>query len=599
MVPQELIPTPLVRYSERADIQLVESPPESNRNGFHVAVSFAKFLLGILWLRVIGRLTGEVAGRRLRTLLERHGFLWVKVGQLLSLRNDVFSVEFCRELSQLQHQATGFPFAQVREMIEFELGGALSDHFAEFDERPFAAASISQVHRALLKRDGALVAVKVQRPEVLWIFNRDFNLIRRMIGTLQHLEIASYMRWDDMLWELNQIMLEETDYRYEVSHLQRMRKSLKSHRIHVPEVYEELSYQRVLVMEFIQGALMSDFIALQHSEPQKLRAWLEDNNIEPSEVGTQLFLSFFRQLMDDNLFHGDLHPGNIVLLRDSRIAFIDLGTIGSLDADFMDLYKRAVQALTTYQYVQGVELILLLCPDLPPVNLGEMMERLIECYRSWAKRSTLRELPYHERSMMSVTHEVSQVMMSFGVVGSMTFLKLSRTWATLDASLNYLIPEVNYAKLISRYFKETVRRAKKRPLRPKLVETVIEVKETVTEYKDLLEPMMRQRALWLRGGTSTLSFTLGTIGHSAKVVVGGLAALYLYAILDTTLAAWLHHLPIGGWLQRMAIRLPAPQVPEGKFLVLAVLLFVYYQLSKTVKRLFTEEVRLPSPFMAG
>ena len=342
---------------------------------------------------------------------------------------------------------------------------------------------------------------------------------------------------------------------------------------------------------------MSDYIALQESNPQKLNAWLNENNIEPERVGKRLFLSFFRQLMDDNLFHGDLHPGNIVLLKDSRFAFIDLGTIGSLDADFMDLYKRAVQALTTFQYSQGVELILLLCPDLPPVNLGEMMERLTECYRSWAKRSTLRELPYHQRSMMSVTNEVSQVMMSFGVVGSMTFLKLSRTWATLDASLNYLIPNVNYSKLISQYFKGKIKRASQQPLRPRIMETVINVKETVTEYKDLLEPLMRQRALWLRGGTSVLSYSLGTIVRNMNLLVGGVACLYLIGILEPYLAGWLQSSLIGRWLNGIVIRLPAPPIPEGKALVVLVLLFVYYQLGKVAKRLFAEEVRLPGSFL--
>jgi ubiquinone biosynthesis protein len=155
-------------------------------------------------------------------------------------------------------------------------------------------------------------------------------LIRGLIALLRGLHLAGSHRWEELLAELTQIVREEIDYRYEISNLKRMRKSLRAHRIYVPRVFENLSSPRVLVMEFIQGALMVDFIALNQSEPERVSAWARENHIDPEKVGHRLYLSFLRQLFEDDLLHGDLHPGNIILLRNSNIAFIDLGTIGTM-----------------------------------------------------------------------------------------------------------------------------------------------------------------------------------------------------------------------------------------------------------------------------
>src|SRR5439155_1720531 len=121
---------------------------------------FLGFFVSVGWLWVRRRLTAREYSRRLRLIFERLGGLWIKLGQLLSLRTDVFSREFCLELSRLQDRAEGFPPEMARQIIEADLGGKVETFFDDFEAMPFAAASIGQVHRARLKQSGTVVAVK-------------------------------------------------------------------------------------------------------------------------------------------------------------------------------------------------------------------------------------------------------------------------------------------------------------------------------------------------------------------------------------------------------------------------------------------------------
>ena len=150
-------------------------------------------------------------------------------------------------------------------------------------------------------------------------------------------------------------------------------------------------------MEFIHGVVMADYLKVAASDPLRLKAWCEENNVEPRRLGKRLFFSNLRQLFEDNLFHGDLHPGNIVLLRDSRIAFIDLGSIGFSDRDFLEKCALYLEAMIDQQYSKVFDIYLLFPDNIPATDLTSLKEKFILILQKWQDRSKIKDLPYREK----------------------------------------------------------------------------------------------------------------------------------------------------------------------------------------------------------
>ncbi|MEZ4432013.1 MAG: AarF/ABC1/UbiB kinase family protein [bacterium] len=392
MLKPHWVPTPLVTQRARPEIKPLRRPHRFR--AVMLATLWSGALLHLLWLRITGRATSEARALVIRQLLERLGGVWIKVGQLLGMRRDLFSGEFCDVLSALQDHATGFAFEHTRRAIEGELGGPIDRFFSEFEEAPFAAASIGQIHRARLRRGGTLVAVKIRRPYIARMVRGDIRFVEVLCRVAMALRIFSFFRWDDFHHELERTLGEELDYRFEATNIRDMRRNLKDHGIYAPKVFTRLCSERVLVMEFITGALMSDVLRLRHVDPTRLQHWLAENGIQMKTVGRCLFESLMRQIFEDNYFHGDLHPGNIVLLRDSRIALIDFGSVGWLEADFLAQYDKMQDAMAHQQYAKASDLMLLLGPELPPIDLEPCKRELVAFMRAWALRARTPGMPY-------------------------------------------------------------------------------------------------------------------------------------------------------------------------------------------------------------
>jgi ubiquinone biosynthesis protein len=593
MLDSKLIPTPLVVASERPPVVIVEIGERVRARGVWIFGQLLGWMAQEVWLRVTRRHTAELGARRLRELFERLGFLWIKLGQVLSLRSDILSPELCDQLSQLQYQASGFPSELSRQTVEEELGRPLEQVFSSWADLPFAAASIAQVHRARLRQGNVPVAVKVQRPDAQWIFRTDMALLRRGVAMFKRFSILPHLRWEEFVWELEQIILEEVDYRYEAANLRRMRKSLRRHKVYAPEVFDHVSGRRVLVMEFVEGALMSDYLEVARKEPERLTAWRRDNDIDPARVGNRLFETFFRQLLEDNLFHGDLHPGNIVLLRHSKLALIDFGSVGTMEAEFLARYLLSFEAIATRQYAKAADLTLLLCPELPRVDLVQTKEKIVRAYRSWEMRTNLRNLPYHEKSIGNVGMEVAKIMYDAGAATSWSFMKISRTWGALDASLNFLIPDVNYRRLFQRYF----RRATKRKLAEKnmvqrLAEQIQLLTGKIAEYSLLLGPMVREKVMTFEEPLAKPVFVMGQLFRLARQALLAVLVFVGVAFLRQHLP-WVDHL-VPAVARRWLDRVPAMPVELG-----VVVLLVGGFVVRLAGRLERYLLRQPVPAVTG
>lgn len=490
-------PTPLLAPRERPPIEIKEATAPPRWPTLRLIHVFGRFLLTNLILRMRSRLDPDDRALRLRQAFEELGGLWIKIGQLLSLRTDVFSAPVCRELARLQYRVQGFPFSEVRTSIEAGTGLSMSAIFSAFDENPLAAASVSQVHRAVLRRNGREVAVKVLRPHAALSFQRDLVNLGRFISLLETLRFAPHMFWRKGLWELEQMVNEELDFRYEAANTRRMRKTLREHDVYVPKVFLRYSSRDVLVTEFIPGVLMSDFIHVGQHDPERAAAWCRENRVDPAKLGRRLMESALRQLFEDNLFHADLHPGNILLMRGNHVALIDFGTIGSCTQSFLITYKGSLAALAEKDYLRAADMTLRLAIEPPAAgDLQNLRMELVRNYRHWEGRTHLHGLGYHERSLAAAGSDSGRILFDHKVQLSWEFMRISRTWGTLDASLSFLMPEANFMKLFASYAKKS----QKRNMTPRkilhgLAGGLARTMATVEEYRDMLGPVVRKQVI--------------------------------------------------------------------------------------------------------
>jgi ubiquinone biosynthesis protein len=463
MLNRKLIPTPLIPTANRAPIRIRQQPPRAHFRTAYLVVHVLWLLARIFWFRALRGLTDDRLGNLLRDFCERMGVLWIKLGQLLSMRADLAPLGVRAQLAKLLDQVEGFPAETAVRLIEAELGGPLDRYFSAFDRTCLAAASIGQVHKARL-RQGGWVVIKVRRPDVLQICARDMAFVHFVVRCLEWLRFKPQGRWAEMVWELQEVMLEELDYRFEATNLRRMKKNLRRHGIYVPRVFGRYSSSSILVMELIQGVLMSDYLQAARLDPLGLVGWREANNVEPAKVARRLVHSLFRQTFEENLFHGDLHPGNIVLLRDSRVAFLDFGSLGSMERDLtrnVDLY---LQALGARQYSKMVDISFLFSPSLPLDSLAECKNEMVRRLQAWDLRCRVPGLPYTEKSFNAIQDELMLFASAYGVAPVWTFLRMTRAMTTMDASLRELIPESDFHALVNSYYRGRVGRIRRQLL---------------------------------------------------------------------------------------------------------------------------------------
>jgi ubiquinone biosynthesis protein len=265
--------------------------------------------------QAVGRLT---VPERLRRTLEELGATYIKLGQVLSGRADLLPREYIEELSKLLDAAPPVPVAEIREIVEQELGAGVEEIFVTFEDGPIASASIGQVHHAILP-GGQAVVVKVQRPGIEAIVEADLDLLLRQARFLE--KRSETMRDYNVLAiaeELAQSLREELDYKIEGRNAERLRTNLSDDpRFVVPQVYWSLTSRRVITLEYLDG--------IQFNELDRLReAGYDLSSI--AQVGVEAYL---KQLFVDGFYHADPHPANLMVVSE-QIGLVDFGNAGYL-----------------------------------------------------------------------------------------------------------------------------------------------------------------------------------------------------------------------------------------------------------------------------
>ncbi len=256
---------------------------------------------------------------RVRLTLEELGPTFIKMGQILSTRGDLIPADYVAALTKLQQGVKAITFEEVRGIVEAELGRTVEESFERFDQIPVAAASLGQVHRAVTT-DGVVVAVKVQRPGIREVIQVDLEIMNHIAQLMErHVEEFQFFRPVRIVEEFARSIGREVDYLVEAAHMDRFAEQFKGDRsVRITKVNHALTTSRVLTMEFIEG--------VSPKNADELRAGGYDLELL-AKRGARALLA---QVFDHGFFHADLHPGNVLILPDNVIGYLDFGMVGRI-----------------------------------------------------------------------------------------------------------------------------------------------------------------------------------------------------------------------------------------------------------------------------
>ncbi|MFG1911860.1 ABC1 kinase family protein [Kribbella sp. NPDC048928] len=306
--------------------------------------------------------------RSLRLALDEAGVTFVKLGQVLSTRSDIIPVSVAEELSRLQDQVTAAPWAQIEEVLTDELGASPTQLYAAFDTEPLAAASVAQVYTAQLA-DGSDVVVKVQRPGIATLVDRDLDIVRRLARVLdRNTDWGRSMGVRALADGFADAMREELDFTVEAGNMATVAAGSAvagSNDLVVPRLYPERSTRRVLTMQRLDG------VGLGNANQA-----ITERGLDGNRLGRSLFECLLGQVAIDGVFHADPHPGNFLLLTDGRIGMLDLGSVGRLDPATREALQRFLLAVDHGDPVSATDALLEIV-DRPDVIDERGLERAV------------------------------------------------------------------------------------------------------------------------------------------------------------------------------------------------------------------------------
>lgn len=302
---------------------------------------------------------------RLRMSFEQLGPTFVKLGQLLASRPDLIPEEFIAEFRRLHDQVTTVPFTEIERVLNNHFGAEINEIFLEFDKQPLGAASIAQVYRARLK-DGRPVVVKVQRPGIDNVIAEDLSILETLAQLLdRYVPEARLLNPIGVVEEFAKTLALETDFVVEANNIRRFQLNFADEpEIKIPKVYAEFTGKRVLVMEALEG------IPLSHRDA------LDQEGIVPETVLRRGLRAYLKMVFSDGLFHGDLHAGNMFILRDNKIGLIDFGVVGRLNRKTQGAIANMFLALAEEDYDRLAYLYVDLAPYIERVDIDHFARDL-------------------------------------------------------------------------------------------------------------------------------------------------------------------------------------------------------------------------------
>ncbi len=369
----------------------------------------------LTWMRYEKPVFEYTRWERIRMVVEELGPTFIKLAQVLSNRPDMLPEPLIEEFEKLQDRVPPFPYEEVRRIIRKELGYEIEDIFDEFSETPIASASIGQVHKARLK-SGELVVVKVQRPEVQEVIERDLAIVHEVVRrTDRYLRKQGILNASDIVKVYEKTMQRELDYRNEARNIGKFRKLYgKNSNLYIPKAYKEYTTQRMMVLEYADGCKITNV--------DQLREW----GLNPHRIVENGMSIYLEMIFEKGIFHADPHPGNVLVRRDGVILLLDFGMTGHLMKKDKYAFANVFISIAKGDARQAAEYMRKLAIEDQVEDFRSLeydMHELIEDFSN---------LDVSEGSIADITKRLQQIMLDYQMQVSGDIFMIFRALAILE-----------------------------------------------------------------------------------------------------------------------------------------------------------------------
>ncbi|HOJ10386.1 MAG TPA: AarF/ABC1/UbiB kinase family protein [Clostridiales bacterium] len=365
---------------------------------------------------------------QLRAAIEELGPTFIKIGQVLSTRPDIISQPFIDEFQKLRDNVRPEQFDEIKAIIEGELGKPLDEIFLSFEAEPVACASIAQVHVAELK-NGESVVVKVRRPKIKEMMISDINILKRLARLLKITPQGAVMNPVEIIDELGNTLKTELDFLNEAKNIKTFTENNKDTQyIKCPKVFNKYTTESLLVMEYIDGIKISD-----KDQLEKKGYYLDD-------IALKLANNYMKQIFIDGYFHGDPHPGNILIAGDT-IAYIDFGMMGTLNKSMRQKYIFMLEGIATGNIDMITNAVLRIGKIKGNLNINKLRPEIEEFYSNYAY------LPVEEINIPEVVEELFKVCRRNSIAMPREITMLVKGVMTIEGVISDLSPDINVMKV--------------------------------------------------------------------------------------------------------------------------------------------------------
>ena len=377
---------------------------------------------------------------RFRLLLESLGTTFIKFGQILSTRNDILPEDYCAELKKLQDKVPPFPDEEAKAIIKEELGKTTDELFQSFSEKPVACASIAQVYKATLP-SGEIVAIKIRRPNIEKRIQADLAIMEDLSRLLEkYVQEARAIRPTTLVREFGRQLQQEMNLLVEANNLERFNiLNQNESRLKLVKLYRDLSTSHILTMEFVTGTKISN--------TEKLRSL----NLDLKTIAKNGASVIISQIFDQGFYHGDPHPGNILVQDDGRICFLDFGAMGKLTKEQRMLLAEGLVAVVRRRDDELLRVVLKLSSNGDDIKdtkeLGRDISDFVDTYAY---------LPLNRIKVDEILNDLTKLLTKHGIILPPEISTLVKVLAMLDGTYLAIDPDFQVMEVMKPYAQKLV-----------------------------------------------------------------------------------------------------------------------------------------------
>ncbi len=493
---------------------------------------------------------GPTPGRpvRVRLALERLGGAWIKLGQMLAMRYDLLPAAYCDELFGLLNQVAPFPYDQVREIVRQELGDVPEVVYRSFEPESFAAASIGQVHRAVLPT-GEAVAVKVQRPRIRETLKADIDLMYSLTWVFDRTHLFGASRSRTVIDEFARWTADELDYLVEARQAMTLHEHAgRTDTERIARVHREYTTSRVLTSELIEGVPLIDVMVALRTRDEPFLEHFRANGHDLDRVMKNLDWNMLNQVYVSGYFHADLHPANLFVMPGDAIGYVDLGIVGQLPARVRDSLTRYSWLLFRGEVEPAIQELMRWLTPTPETDSAAARWHLIRIHQAFlydvASRrpgSTSRppgpvdraaENPY---SRLAV--EIMRVIREHHLVLAQSVVAYLKMLVTIGALRHELATSYDLSRHVRRFFSRLMRQRAVAWFDPRLsLDHLYAARVRATRALEFLEFIEAQEPVILEAESTLFGFRRRMRSIKQSLIRLGVATVMIGVVLYVILA---------------------------------------------------------------